>query len=149
VTDLLVLDASVLIAAMSVGDAHHAEARGILREGARTQGLIAHTMTLAESAVGAVRTGREREIDIAFRVLGIRVSPSSDGESMRLARLRARTRLPLLDCCVLDAAIEAGAALATFDNRLGTAAYESGVSVVPTPRNKGPRRGLATEQQRG
>jgi predicted nucleic acid-binding protein len=46
-----------------------------------------------------------------------------------LAALRAGTGLKLPDCCVLQAAEQAHAGIATFDDRLAAAARELGVDV--------------------
>jgi predicted nucleic acid-binding protein len=45
----------------------------------------------------------------------------------RLALLRAQTNLELPDCCVLLAAEQTDAAVATFDHRLANAATERGL----------------------
>ena len=47
-----------------------------------------------------------------------------------MATLRAGTRLRLRDCCVLLAAESAAGAVATFDEKLATAARQLGIAVV-------------------
>lgn len=51
-------------------------------------------------------------------------------EPIRVARVRAETRLKLPHVYVLATAIELDATLATFDKRLADAARERGVEVV-------------------
>ena len=53
----MVLDAGVLIALMNPGDAHYADAVAVVRRGAVAGALVAHAMTVAESAVGAAEHG--------------------------------------------------------------------------------------------
>lgn len=125
-----ILDASVLIAAMNPADAHHRQALALIRREAITGTLIAHGLTIAESAVGAASSGRLSQLREAYDSIGIRVVPTDDDEPWRLARLRATTRLPMPDCCVLHAAQSTGGHLATFDQRLATAARDHEVPLA-------------------
>jgi predicted nucleic acid-binding protein len=122
VTRVTVLDASILIAAMHVADAHHFDAVTLLRRGAITGVLVAHSVTVAESAVGAAEHGRLGQLRSAYEALGIEVSAPNPDEPWRLALLRSQTRLPIPDCCVLDTAESTGGQVATFDHRLAAAA---------------------------
>ena len=124
------LDASVLIALMNAGDAHHRDAVTLVRRAAIAGDLIAHPLTIAESAVGAAEHGRLQQVRDAFAGLGLATGPGDPDQPWRLAELRARTRLALPDCCVLDVALEFQGALATFDVRLAAAAHEHGVPVA-------------------
>ncbi len=124
------LDASVLIALMNAGDAHHRDAVTLVRRAAIAGDLIAHLLTIAESAVGAAEHGRLQQVRDAFAGLGLATAPGDPYQPWRLAELRARTRLALPDCCVLDVALESQGALATFDVRLAAAAHEHGVPVA-------------------
>lgn len=126
----LVLDASVLIALIGPLDAHHADARRLVRMGAQSGPLLAHRITLAESAVGAARSGRADLLRTSYSRLGIAVVDSDDEEPWRLAQLRADTALSMPDCCVLDAAIRHRAGLGTFDQRLAAVAAGYGVRVA-------------------
>jgi len=126
----MVLDASVLIAAMNPEDAHHVAASSLLRRGATQEGLLAHPITVAESAVGAAQHGRLQQLQDAYATLGLKVTVPDSDEPWRLAQHRAATRLPLPDCCVLDAAIRCGASLSTFDSRLAAVARSADVHVA-------------------
>jgi predicted nucleic acid-binding protein len=130
VTASTTLDASVLIALMNAGDAHHRDAVTLVRRAAITGALIAHPITIAESAVGAAEHGRLQQVRDAFAGLGLATAPGDPDQPWRLADLRASTRLPLPDCCVLDVAVESHSVLATFDIRLAAAARERGVPVA-------------------
>ena len=129
-TAAMVVDASVLIALMNPDDVHHADAVVLVRRGAIAGGLVAHPVTVAESAVGAAKRGRLEQVRRAFDGLGLVTARSDPGEPWRLAALRADARLPLPDCCVLDLAMESGLALATFDARLAGAARRRGVPLA-------------------
>ena len=124
------LDASVLIALMNAGDAHHRDAVTLVRRAAIAGALIAHPITIAESAVGAAEHGRLQQVRDAFAGLGLATAPGDPDQPWRLADLRASTRLPLPDCCVLDVAVESHSVLATFDIRLAAAARQRGVPVA-------------------
>ena len=56
--------------------------------------------------------------------------PLSEEQPIAFARLRATTKLKLPDCCVLAAALETGATLATVDATLARVATEHGVTVT-------------------
>jgi predicted nucleic acid-binding protein len=129
-TTPMLLDASVLISAMNPDDEHHGAASSLLRRGAIQGQLLAHPITVAESAVGAAQNGRLRELRVAYSALDLQVTVPDADEPWRLAQHRATTRLPLPDCCVLDAAIQTGASLSTFDARLAAAAQSADVPVV-------------------
>ena len=127
---MIVLDASVLIAHLSPHDAHRASATAVLRDAAPGE-LLVHSLTLAEVLVGGVRVGRGAAMREDLRAAGIAVAPTDADESLRLAELRATSGLKLPDCCVLDVAVRARAALATFDDALAAVARKRGVAVLP------------------
>lgn len=127
---MIVVDASVLIAHLNPRDVHHEAATQLLLTAA-SEALLAHTITLAEVLVGGVRVGREAQLCTDLESIGIRAADHDDLEPLRLARLRASSGLKLPDCCVLDAALENSASLATFDVALAAAARERGVPVHP------------------
>lgn len=121
---LTVLDASVLLAHFDDSDPHSNDATEIL---ANADELAASTITLAEVLVGAARAGRLQEQLAAIAELEIQELPIEKGAASALARLRAETGLRMPDCCVLHAALTAGAqALATRDSRLARAAATKG-----------------------
>lgn len=66
-----------------------------------------------------------------LRRLGIEELPTGAGASGRLATLRASTKLKMPDCCVLLAALDHKATLASFDASLLAAARELEVATAP------------------
>lgn len=118
----MILDASVLIVLMNPRDAHYGDAVTIVRRAAIVGGLVAHAMTIAESAVGAAEHGRIEQVRSAYAGIGLATAHTDSEQPWRVAALRASTRLPIPDCCVLDLALESQGSLATFDSRLAAAA---------------------------
>ena len=126
---MIVLDASIVIAHLAAADAQDARATAFFREQADAE-FIVHTLTLTEILVGPSRVGRALDATRALAALGVDEWAPPAGGAARLAQLRVGSGLKLADCCVLDAAIETGSALATFDERLASAARASGLAVV-------------------
>lgn len=73
---------------------------------------------------------RESEALATVAALGIERLRLSEEQPIAFARLRATTKLNLPDCCVLAAALETGATLATVDATLARVATEHGVTVT-------------------
>lgn len=126
---MIVLDAGVLIAHLDERDAHHERAKQLLSE---TDGepLGASTISLAETCVAPARAGRLADATEALERLGIAELPLGDGASRRLAQLRTDTGRKLPDCCVLLAALERRATVASFDSDLVEAAGDLGLSAL-------------------
>lgn len=125
---MIVLDASLLIAHLDAADDNHASASALV-EAAADDTLAANPLTLAEVLVGPARAGRLDEMQAALRDLEVEEVPFPADTSVRLARLRADTGLKLPDCCVLLAAEQRGAAVASLDVRLCRAAEVRGLAV--------------------
>jgi predicted nucleic acid-binding protein len=126
---VIVLDASVLIAHLDSRDAHHDRAFALLSDVAG-EGLAASPVTLAEVLVGPARVGAVARADAALRRLGVIAVPIDADAPVRLATLRASTGLKLPDCCVVHAAEQVAAKVATFDDRLAGAARTRGIQVL-------------------
>lgn len=124
---MIILDASVLIAHLSGADMHHEAERLLL---ANDDPLAVSQMTLAEVLIEPERRGRLRDALDAVRVLGVTELSLPPDAAGQLARLCVETRLKLPDCCVILAAQQETATVATFDARLGQAARALGLSVV-------------------
>ena len=126
---MIVLDASVLIGQLDPRDALHERASELLVEtGHRPLG--ASTVTLAEVLVTPTRRGRLDAARDALRTLGVHEMPLPTDAAVRLATLRAQTRRPLPDCCVVLAAQHPAAeGLVTLDDRLAAAARHLGLAV--------------------
>lgn len=118
---MIALDASVVIAFLDSGDAHHERSERFVRD-ALDAGFLVHALTLAEVLVGPARAGRAEEVASGLRSVGFTVASQHEDESLLLADWRARTGLKLPDCCVLHVASANSCPLATFDRRLREAA---------------------------
>ena len=126
---MIVLDASVLIAHLDAADSHHERADRLLAASGSEE-LSASVVTLAEVLVGPARKGVVDRALAALEQLAVAAVPIARETPVRLALVRAETGLKLPDCCVLLAAEESGAAVATFDDRLAGAATSRGLPLV-------------------
>lgn len=126
---MILLDASVLIAYLDAEDGHHERAASLLAEHVDEQ-LAVNVLSLAEVFVGAVRRRRAMVVEDIVEDLAIRSVAIPADAALRLAELRASTGLPMPDCCVLLAAVDEDAAVATFDRRLATAVVRAGRRAV-------------------
>jgi predicted nucleic acid-binding protein len=126
---VIVLDASVLIAHLDGRDTHHERATRLLNDTGGER-LGASTISLAETLVAPARAGRLADATGALERLGVRELPLAEGASVRLAQLRTDTGRKLPDCCVLLAAAERNAAVASFDSALVHAAGDLGLSTL-------------------
>jgi len=123
---VIVLDASVLIAHLDGGDRHHADAQSLL-EAHSQEPLGASPITLAETLVSPARVGRLADAETALRRLGVDELALGENAPGRLAQLRTDTGLKLPDCCVLLAAHDHDARIASFDTGLLKAAHKLGL----------------------
>jgi predicted nucleic acid-binding protein len=126
---VIVLDASVLIAFLDGEDNHHAAAEQLLTE-AIDDDLAVNSLTLAEVLVAPARDGRLDPVLAALHALEIQELPFPADTAVRLAQLRATTGLKMPDCCVLLAAEDAAATVASFDERLARTAEMRNLPVL-------------------
>ena len=127
----MIVDASVLIAHLDERDAHHEAATQLLLAAAGDD-LAASPITLAEALVGPARSDRLAEAQAILDVLSVREVALAVDAAPRLALPRAQTGLKLPHCCVLLAAGDAQQrVVATFDERLATAACRMGMDLRP------------------
>ena len=129
---MIVLDASLIIAQLDATDAHHHAATQLLADNT-FETWAASAVTLAEVLVGPARRGQGERVNNLLTRWGVHVVAVPHDAPVRLAALRSTTPLKLPDCCVLLAALQHGAGVATFDNRLAEAARSQGLRVVPIP----------------
>lgn len=123
---VIVLDASVLIALRSDRDVHSEAARRVLTH---SPSLLVNRVTLTEALVEPARHGRAAELRDLYRAIGIEEWQPDADEPLRVADVRARSRLRLPDAYVLALALHRSATLATFDEELASAARAAGVGV--------------------
>ncbi|HEY5856213.1 MAG TPA: type II toxin-antitoxin system VapC family toxin [Aldersonia sp.] len=126
---VIVLDASVLIAYLDGENAHHGRAEDLLtREIDDDFGV--NSLTLAEVLVMPARENRLDLVRTILADLEVQELPFPDDTAVKLALLRAVTRLKMPDCCVLLAAENVRARVASFDEQLNTAAAARHVETV-------------------
>lgn len=126
---MIVLDATVLIAYLAGSDRHHAKAKSLL-EALGSQPWGASSVTLAETLVYPARAGRLEEAEAALVGLDIQELPLGAGAPGRMAEMRAELGLKMPDCCVLLAAVNNDAAVASFDAGLLSAARKLGLKAA-------------------
>ena len=114
---MIVLDASVLIAFLDRDDNHHAAAERLLTRSIDDD-LAVNPLTMAEVLVAPVRDNRPELVLAALDALEIQELTSPADTAVRLAQLRATTGLNMPNCCVLLAAEDSAASVASFDERL-------------------------------
>ena len=128
---MIVLDASVLIAFLDSDDTHHAAAEQLLTQ-AVDDDLAVNSLTLAEVLVAPVGDNRLDAVLAALHALEVQELNFPADTAIRLAQLRVTTGLKMPDCCVLLAAEEAAASVASFDERLPQAAAMRNPPVLPS-----------------
>lgn len=126
---MIVLDASPLIAYFDAADALHERAVASLRR-LGGQRFAISPLTLAEVLVGPTRNDALDLIRSGLQLLDAEEVGLPHDAAIRLAGLRAATRLKLPDCCVVLAAQQRGAAVLTFDDRLAAACERLGVQLL-------------------
>ena len=126
---MIVLDASVLIGHLDASDPHHASAQALL-EASGGEVLGASAITLAETLVSPARAGRLADAEAALQHLGVGELSLGENAPGRLAQLRAEVGMKLPDCCVLLAAQEHAATVASFDSDLLAAAGALGLKTT-------------------
>ena len=126
---MIVLDASVLIGHLDARHPHHKSATALL-EATDAEPLGASAITLAETLVAPARAKRLDEARTALERLGVEELGLGEDAPARLASLRAESGRKLPDCCVLAAAQQHRASIASFDADLRKAAQKLGLEVV-------------------
>jgi predicted nucleic acid-binding protein len=92
--------------------------------------FAASVISLAEIYVGAARANRVADVERAIARLGVAAVPLPGTAGRRLAEIRATTNLKLPDCCVIHAAEQHHAAVATFDSALADQARRLNISTI-------------------
>jgi predicted nucleic acid-binding protein len=123
---VIVLDTSVLIAYFDPADQFHSDAVALLDAEIDMPWGI-NTLNLAEVLTGPTAAGREHLVIDALEDLEIEEIRFPSDAALRLAGLRASTRLKMPDCCVLLASEVAQGQVATFDTHLRQAAASLGL----------------------
>lgn len=126
---MIVLDASVLIAYLDSEDAHHTRAETLLAQEIDDD-FAASSLTVTEVLVMPARQLRLDAAREALADLDVKELALAGDSAVKLAQLRASTGLKMPDCCVLLAAEDVQARVASFDDRLNDAATSRKLVVV-------------------
>ena len=126
--ELVILDASALIALASDTDPNHNWALEMFRDTAAF-GLQMTALTQAEVLVHPARAGKLEKFLKLIGTLGLEISPIEESDSSQIAKIRAATSLKMPDAVVLSQAIKVSGSIATTDLKLARVAKEKGVGV--------------------
>lgn len=125
---LVVLDASALIALVSSKDPHHNWALEMFRDTASFE-LQMSALTQAEVLVHPARAGKLEKFLKLIRGLGLEITPIEEADSSKLASIRSTTNLKMPDAVVLHQAMKVKGSIATTDNKLAQVAKANGLGV--------------------
>ena len=123
--EVVVLDASALIALVSSQDSHHHWAMEMFRDTA-SFALQMSALTQAEVMVHPARAGQLKKFQKVLSSLGLEITPIESNDSIQMAQLRAKTSLRMPDIAVLNQAIKVNGTVATTDQKLAQAAKDLG-----------------------
>ncbi len=126
---MIVLDASVLIAYLDSENEHHDRAEALLAREIDDEFGI-NSLTLAEVLVVPAGDDQMDEVRTTLTAVEVRELPFPAHTGPKLAQLRSDTGLKMPDCCVLLAAEETNARLASLDDRLGRVAKNRNIVVL-------------------
>jgi predicted nucleic acid-binding protein len=126
---VIVLDASVLIAYLDGEDRNHGRAETLLAREIDDD-IAANSLTLAEVFVVPAREHRLDAVRAALQDLDLQERPFPTDTAVKLAELRTTSKLKMPDCCVLLAAEDARARVASFDDRLADVAATRRLVVI-------------------
>jgi predicted nucleic acid-binding protein len=125
---LVVLDASALIALASDTDPNHNWALEIFRDTAAF-GIQMTALTQAEVLVHPARAGKLEKFLKLIGALGLEITPIEETDSRQIAKIRAETSLKMPDAVVLSQAIKVAGSIATADKQLAKVAKDNGLGV--------------------
>jgi predicted nucleic acid-binding protein len=125
---LVILDASALIALASDTDPNHNWALEMFRDTAAF-GLQMTALTQAEVLVHPARAGKLEKFLKLIGALGLEITPIEESDSSQIAKIRASTSLKMPDAVVLSQAIKVSGSVATTDKQLAKVAKDNGLAV--------------------
>ena len=126
--ELVVLDASALIALASDTDPNHSWAMAMFRDTAAF-GLQMTALTQAEVLVHPARAGKLEKFLKLIGALGLEITPIDRSDSIQIAKIRSATSLKMPDAVVLSQAIKVSGSVATTDKQLAKVAKDKGLGV--------------------
>lgn len=123
---VVVLDASALIALVSSKDPHHKWAVEMFRDTASFD-LQMSALTYAEILVHPARAGKAERFLKLIAGLGLEITAIEETDSGKLASLRATTNLKMPDVVVLHQAMKVKGSIFTTNQKLAKVAKDKGV----------------------
>lgn len=126
--EIVVLDASALIALLSSDDPHHDWAMSMFLDTVSWQFQMS-VLSQAEAMVHPTKAGRVENFLSAMNNLRIEIVPVESSDGTELAKLRADTNLRMPDVLVLHQALKVDGAIATTDKDLLRAARARSIGV--------------------
>lgn len=125
---VVVLDASALIALVSPKDPHHEWVVEMFRD-TTSFDLQMSALTYAEILVHPARAGKAERFLKLIAGLVMEITAIEETDSGKLASLRATTNLKMPDVVVLHQAMKVKGSIATTDQKLAKVAKDKGVGV--------------------
>ena len=126
--EIVVLDASALIALAASKDPHHDWALKMFRDTTSFQ-LQMTALTQAEVLVHPAKAGKLEKFLKLISELDLKITPIESNDSSKLANIRATTNLKMPDAVVLHQAVKEKGSIATTDGQLAKVARSNGVGV--------------------
>ena len=128
----LLIDADVLIGALDRNDPHHRRARALFttwhgHQDACAVSVVNLTEVLIGPSADVAKLAVARE---AIAALGVTVHRPNEAIGVEAARLRQRHPISLPDAYCLATAKRTGSVLASFDQKILTAAKRNAIKVV-------------------
>lgn len=126
----MILDSSFVIALINPLDVNCGEAVALLASNP-SKPRVLHEVSLAECLVRSSEKGATGDVLRFMESMGI-VFEDSSGVSgaLRVAEIRMKTKLPLPDCYVVDAALRLKLPLVSFDKKLNQVGREIGIELI-------------------
>jgi predicted nucleic acid-binding protein len=119
--EIVVLDASALIALLSSDDPHHDWAVRMFLDTVAWQFQMT-VLNQAEAMIHPTKAGKLKQFHAAVDRLRIEIVPVESSDGAQLAKIRADTNLRMPDVLVLHQALKVDGAIATTDKVLAEAA---------------------------
>jgi predicted nucleic acid-binding protein len=126
--EIVVLDASALIALLSSDDLHHDWAVRMFLDTTAWKFQMT-VLNQAEAMVHPTRAGKLEQFLEAINNLRIEIAPVETSDGLEIAKIRAETSLRMPDALVLHQAIKVDGAIATTDKELAQEARARSVRV--------------------
>lgn len=126
--EIVVVDASALIALLSSDDPHHDWAMRMFLDTVSWQSQMS-VLNQAEAMVHPTRAGKLDQFLTAVHNLRIEIVPVESSDGAQLAKIRAETNLRMPDTLVLHQALKVDGAIATTDKDLAKAARARAIGV--------------------